>query len=316
MIRVALCGQPHWTRSLIDLLTEYTPDQVTAFHAGPLLSRAARPRGLGGPDVVLRVGFRPGASTARGRGFDALWRAARAANPKAQAVFYWIGGDVSSTLRDAAEGRLTTRPFADARNARHLAGAPWFARELEQIGLTAEPILFPVALPAVREPHALPDGFRVLTYLPAGRTADYGSREIIAAADRLADLRFVVVGGSDLDDHPANVQLLGWLPSMEEQYISTCVVLRLPRHDALGATLREALVHARHVIYTYNLPHVTYVPFGDASALTIALTTMAERHSRGHLGLNIEGRAYALQAFDPRDLTLKLAAALENAADA
>jgi hypothetical protein len=315
MIRVALCGQPHWTRSLIDLLTEYTPDQVAAFHAGPLLSRAARPRGLGGPDVVLRVGFRPGAPTARGRAFDALWRAARAANPKARAVFYWIGTDVSSTLRDARAGQLVPRTFANARSAHHIAGAPWLATELEEVGLMPQPILFPVPLPAVARPEALPSDFRVLTYLPAGRSADYGGHEIIAAARALPDAGFVIVGGRDLIDHPPNLQMPGWVPSMDEQYVASCAVLRLTRHDALGATVREALVHARHVIYTYDLPHVAHVPFGDATALTIALTHMAEQHGRGQLGLNIEGRTHALQAFDPASLTQQLAAALESAAD-
>jgi hypothetical protein len=316
MIRVALCGQPHWTRSLINLLTQYTPDRVAAFSAGPLLSLAARPRRIGGPDVVLRVGFRPGAPTIRGRGFDALWRAARAANPLARAVFYWIGSDVSSTLRDATDGRLEPGPFLDARSAHHIAGAPWLASELEQVGVIARSVLFPAALPAIAGPAPLPENFRVLTYLPAGRAADYGGDEIVAAARSLPNVRFVVVGGHDLAGGAPNLDTLGWIGSMDEQYALSCAVLRLARHDALGATVREALVHARHVIYTYNLPHVTHVPFGDGVALTSALSDLAQRHGRGQLGLNSEGRTYALEAFDPRELSVQLVAALQAAADA
>lgn len=315
MIRVALCGQPYWVRRLLGLLALHASDRVEGMRAGPLLVRIGRPRALGGADAILRVGFRPGAPTLRGRGFDAVWRLVRLANPSAGAAYYWIGTDVQRTLADARAGSLRRHPFERARHDHHLAGAPWLAEELGAVGIQARSVLFPTDLPDIDEPSPLPERFTVMTYLPAGRSAEYGGEQLLAAARRLPEAHFRVVGGHDLRDHPPNVEPLGWVSSMEGLYRESSVVLRLTAHDALGATVREGLVHARHVISTHPLPHVEWVAFGDSDALVERLTVLAARHAAGTLGLNTPGRDYALTAFDPAQLTIQLVDALERAAD-
>lgn len=316
MIRTALCGQPHWVSRLLILLARHAHGRVQAIPAGPLLVRAARPRELGGAHVILRVGFRPGAPTIRGRGFDALWSAIRFANPSAGAAHYWIGTDVQRTLADANAGSLRRRPFDKARRDHHLAGAPWLAEELSRVGVPAQSVLFPADLPDIDEPSPLPERFTVMTYLPVNRFSEYGGEQLLAAARRLPDTHFRVIGGHHLRDHPPNVEALGWVSSMEAVYRESSVVLRLTQHDALGATVREGLVHARHVISTHPLPHVDSVVFGDTDGLVERLTTLAARHSAGTLALNTAGREYAITAFDPGRLTLQLVEALERAARA
>jgi len=69
---------------------------------------------------------------------------------------------------------------------------------------------------------------------------------------------------------------------------------------------------ARHVIYTYRLPYTLYVPFYDGEALIDLLEELYQRHQTGELGLNLEGRAYALEVWNPQKLTEILVQTLLN----
>jgi hypothetical protein len=66
------------------------------------------------------------------------------------------------------------------------------------------------------------------------------------------------------------------------------------------------------VIYTYRLPHTLYVPFHDGEALIDLLEELYQRHQSGELGLNLEGRAYALEVWNPQKLTEILVQTLLN----
>lgn len=315
-MKVALLGQTRWTSLLAELIAKHSPDLIAAAEA--LSTRQALRLLHPGhrADVLLRVGYRPGAPTRRGIAFDLLWSAISRTNPRARHVMYWIGTDLLNTLADARAGRLRG-PFGTAASEMtHLAAAPWFVDDLRRVGIDARFVLFPVDLPALPTPHPLPERFSVMTYIPSGRFAHYGGEMIVNAAKQLPNVGFVVVGndGSDVLGAPENVRFVGWTADLNAAYAASTVVLRLLRHDALGATLREGLVHARHLIYTYPVPFTEQVAFEDTPALVKLLTGFLRAHEMGRLTLNLEGRAYALAEYDPARLARRLSEELRAAA--
>lgn len=301
MIRLCLVGQPVWTEQVVRMVNRYGSGQVQA--AALTLTRPgdlACLHRLLAADVLLRVGYRPGAPTLRGVALDVAWTALRALRPGVRCGYFWIGTDVLNAVRDHRAGR-GVRPFLRrARQDFHLAASAPLAAELAEIGIGAAVTPVPGAMPRLAAPPPLPAQFAALTYIPDGRHAFYGSAAVYAAARALPEVLFHVVHGRGgwVPAALPNLHFHGWQPDMAPFYARSTVVLRLVAHDALGGTVREGLAYGRHVMYTYPLPHTCHVPFGDARALIAAIRRLYDRHRAGRLDLNLAGRAYALAAFD------------------
>ncbi|MEM4217460.1 MAG: hypothetical protein QXZ09_05515 [Candidatus Methanomethylicaceae archaeon] len=301
--RVCFVGQ-QWSCYLSDLVNEYSNGQLHAsflvmdspWKVLKLWSRLSK------SDIWVRVGFRPGSPSAKGLLFDTFWWFLQK-HHQILTVYYWIGTDVLKASEDIKRSRLT--PFFRASlNSVHLAGAPWLAQELRAIGVPALCVLFPGKLPTTSVP-PLPNIFTVGSYIPDSRFEFYGGPSVYEAARRLPFVRFLIWGGlgSWVSRPLPNLRFLGWVTDTAQVYAQASVILRLVKHDALGGSVREGLAMARHVIYTYHVPHTLYVPFHDREALIALLEELYQRHQSRQLGLNLEGRAYALEAWNPRKLT-------------
>lgn len=318
-LSVAFVGQPHWVRTLRDGLSERIPDgRYGAWEiSGPasLFSRAGWRAALRA-NVLVRVGFRPGARTLRGRLFDAVWGVVELLNPEACRVVYWIGSDVLKAVTERA-GHSKTPSWA-MRYA-HLAGAPWLRAELDSIGVRAEHVRFP-ATPFYDSPKvsAFDSQFRVLSYVPDAKPEFYGGEQLLEAARRLPDVPFRIAGtnGAWAKSAPASVEFLGWVSDMNAEYDRATVVVREVEHDSLGGTVVEGLMRARHVVYSYEVPYTVCVPFGDVDGLAETIAELKSRFDRGELGLNLHGREYALEAFDPQKGYAALHTALIGVCDA
>ena len=298
-IRLALMGQPWWSGRLAGMLNQHPELQARALAGRAILS----PRGLAWlarADLLLRVGFRPGAPTRNGRAFDALWAALRFLNPGAPVVYYWLGTDVLNSLEDARAGRLRQGPHRKALRAVHWADAPWLVEELREVGYQASFHPIPVPLAGLEAPESLPGRFSVLTYVPDARADYYGGREILAAARAMPTVPFVVLGGLGAwaEPVPPNLSFVGWQEDVRPFLCACSVLVRLVAHDGLGGTVREALEAGRHVIYSQAMPQVVHVPFGDPQALVRALAGLEQRHRAGDLRPNLEGRRYVQEAYD------------------
>jgi hypothetical protein len=250
--------------------------------------------------VLLRAGYRVGATTPRGRLFDAYWSILRRSLPDAVQCHYWLGSDVMDTLVEARAGTLRSAALAATRDDLHLVDARWLASELEAVDLYAITAHVPRPYHSPEEPPPLPTEFRVLTYLPTRRFEFYGGVAILEVASRLPHVRFDVVAsrGEHAQPAPANVHWHGWVADMTERYARTTVVVRIPRHDGLGATVVEGLLHARHVIYTHDVPFVRTIWPATADALVDALGDLEDAHRAGELAPNLAGRSYAIGEFD------------------
>ena len=258
----------------------------------------------------MRAGYRIGATTPRGRLFDAYWSALRRAVPSAVACHYWLGTDVMDTVAEARAGTLRQAAVSRARDELHLAAGPWLVTELAEVGIRAVELVVPQPYHCPATPPPLPSTFRVLTYLPGDRLEFYGGNVILEAARWLPDVAFDVVGrlGAKEPGPIRNVAWHGWVSDMNSMYARATVVVRIPRHDGLGHTVIEGLMNARHVIYTHDLPHVTRLDPVTVPGLVAELVRLRDSHRRGSLELNLEGRAFARAAYDEAHLAQRLMA--------
>lgn len=299
-VRVCFVGQDNWVKQLVALTTRYAQQLVPSYvglASGPLVKGVSR---FYNADIVVRVGARPGARTARGIAFDLLWTLARLVNRRSLVVCYWIGTDVLRAVEDVPRGRVT--PFwGSSLRWRHIAGAPWLAEELqERVGLPAKTVLFPGPLPQVDPLPPLPADFQVLSYIPDSRWAFYGGDMVYAAAKELPTVVFSVVGGvGSWPKRPLpNLRFHGWCKDMLAMYMSSSVVVRLVQHDAIGGTVREGLALGRHVVYSHKVPHTHHVAYGDTGALIRVLAEYEQLHRRGELGLNKAGAEFAMREWN------------------
>jgi hypothetical protein len=317
MIRVALTGQPFWAGRLTALLNKHGKHRLHAIDASlrpnkwrALVETVAR------ADVMIRVGYRPGARTKRGLAFDAVWSLATLMNSRAALAIYWIGTDVARAVEAHESGRERVRANRLTRRTEHWAGAPWFVEELRAACIAARSVLFPGQMPNVPATVELPDQFTVSSYVPDLRPDFYGSRMLLELANRFPEIRFEIFGGHGPwpEGSRSNIHFLGWQSPIEPVYERSTVVARLVEHDALGGSVREGLALARHVLYTYTVPHVHAVAFGDVDAASCVLHGLLERHRRGELSPNFAGQDYALHSFDEAALTDGLIQNIERVA--
>ena len=318
LTNVSLVGQGFWVKRLERTLHRYVPG---AFHTRVISPRALLSAGgirdIRKSDVVMRVGYRPGAPTLFGRAFDACWSVIRKMAPQAKAVHYWIGTDVQKTIRDHASGRLRCAALRAAEADFHLADASWLAEEMATLGIAAKVLAIPAPNLRAGSPPPLPPVFRVLTYILDYRYRFYGGEAVCKAAQRLPQVQFDVVGGRGrwAPKALANLHFHGWQTDMEPFYRNCCVLLRILEHDSIGVTVKEALGFARHVLYSYPVPHTELVKFNDHEVLIERLAALERMHRKGLLEPNIAGWHYALREFDEGRDARSLASLLRDIAE-
>lgn len=300
-VTVCLIGQPYWAKKLEANLNDFGESRLRAFYfpLKPMRFLQSLRKAITA-DLIVSVGYRPGARTVRGRVFDAFWGTLRLLNRRGAGLFYWIGTDVLNTTEDLRAGELSRGPFERAKRDYHLADAPWLVEELGKMGITALPktlTLPPIAGDSAPE---LPVEFSVLTYIPDFRYRFYGGEAIYEAARRLPDVRFDVVAGLGawIPEPLPNLIFHGWQSDMQRFYRNTSVLVRIVEHDGIGLTAVEALSLGRHVIYSLPLPHTLLAAWGDSETLIDKLSELFRLHQRGSLHVNAAGRAYVEENFD------------------
>jgi len=316
--RVVLAGQGRWARALAEGLARYAglSAEVAAFDRGSDALSLSRWGAVHSADTLLLVGFRPGATTVRGRIFDATLALALAGRDT-RIIHYWIGTDVQRALADTAAGH-GDRLRRAISGREHFAGSEPLARDLGTLGIGARVVPFPwEGVPSPDRLPAMPERFTVLSYVPDARPEFYGGPELVAAARALPDARFVVMGGAGawVEDAPANLEFAGWVADTAGLYADASCVVRLTEYDSIGGTAVEGLAWGRPVIYSHELAHATFVPFRDAPALIGALKALAQRHAAGTFEPDADASAWARREFDPATRFSALAGALADGAE-
>ncbi len=318
--RIVLTGQGHWSRILAKGLARHAglAVQVAALDRPRDVGRLAAWRALLFADVIVRVGFRPGAATWRGQALDAAFAFVDMLGKKHQTIYYWIGSDVQRTVEEIQSGCDTRRFRRMAARGRHMAGSRPLQRDLATIGVDATLVDFawaPVAAPSVLPP--LPEGFTVLTYVPDARSDFYGGVQILRTARTVPGARFVVMGGSGCwaVDIPENVTFTGWVDDPASLYANSSCIVRMVEYDSVGGTAVEGLLFGRPVIYSRPLEHTIHVPFGDVDELIRVVTELVGRHAAGELAPDTDSARWAREQFDPEKRFRRLAEELTRGLD-
>lgn len=256
-------------------------------------------RSMVSSDVMVRVGmpFEFESETTR------VWLSYVRARRGLRAFNYWVGSDVFAFEDRARAGGLSDRDERAIRAMRHLAATENLMTELVGLGVPAEKVVLPSQELAVPDPPPpLPERFRVLSYWSDGRVDFYGGSTVLCAAERLPEIAFDIVGASGPDGtaSPPNVTYHGRVSNMSELYARTTALVRLTLHDAVAAGMvEEALAFGRYVIYSFEWPHVRTVDRLDVEGLVRTLEELRDLHRAGQLPLNIAGRDFILEYWDP-----------------
>ncbi|GAA4018275.1 hypothetical protein GCM10022631_34050 [Deinococcus rubellus] len=266
--KIIFFGQA-WAEKISKSVSPYTDNQIeNCVIIGPIsLLRLIKFAIVG--DILVRVGFRPGSPSFRGRLIDLLTSCIMFTKPRLKLFFYWIGTDVTDAINDAREEKNTIF-FKLLIKHRHISGGTNLTDELKIIGINSTtlpiPLKFPPELSGIERSWG---GKRmtVLTYIPDFRHEFYGGEMIFGAAKALPEIEFIVMGGegSWLKESIENLQFVGWVENPREYYIKSTHVARLVQHDSLGATVLEGLWFGRQVIYTRAVEGVIEVKFGDTN---------------------------------------------------
>jgi hypothetical protein len=308
---VVFIGQSRWSGVLRDQLTASgDAAERVAFHAVPLerpwsVFRPSSIAALISADVLVRVGFRPGATTPFGRLFDAAWRVLLALRPKARPVMYWIGTDVMNTAEALRNPAALARFKSASSGMTHLAASQGLVDELALLGVESRLAWFPaLTLNVPTTPPPYPERFTVLSYVPDARASFYGGPDLVALARALPDVLVRIVGGAGAwveGEVPPNMTFVGWVEDMGPEYELATVVTRLVEHDALGATAIEGVLYGRGVVYTGELQHAQHVPFGDLAALCAVISVYYARWQSGDMAPDLSAAQWARKEFSQQE---------------
>lgn len=265
---VLLVGSPHWCRHLKEVLERH--GGVRCHTSGDALRWLFAPArsiclvGVGAPDTAKRRVYHVAAF---------LLHRLRIVRSR---VLYWIGSDV---IRLRPGDRLVS-------GCRNIAGSEWIAGEVRSKGYACIPRLFPVELRSGSAvPFPVTGRLRVLAYIPDAQHELHGSSELLQLATGFPNVEFSVIGGAGTwcRDRPGNLQFVGWVSDIAVPIRESHVLLRRTQHDSFSAFVREGIAAGRHVLFTYDVPGVTWVRSGDMEALMAAMRALQDRFRRGEL---------------------------------
>jgi len=203
-------------------------------------------------------------------------------------VRYWVGTDVWLALRNPRLRRDAR--LLDKLIDLNVVVAPHLQAELASLGIRSVVLLAPQDNLESAPAHPLPKNFTVLTYTGVGSDNLYRIPDILRLAERNADMRFVIVGGTRRSSPLPNVSFPGTVDDMERVYANASVLLRLVQHDGLPRMVLEALARERPVIYSQGFPHC--IRARDVREVEASL-----RRLRGGTRLHQAGREFVRQSF-------------------
>jgi hypothetical protein len=242
-------------------------------------------------NIMSKAGLKADTLTLKRRGQSALWLFSSKSRPyriiyhlaACSAIFcvlarlrgkrmvsHWIGSDAMRY-----KGKLNLRRRLAIWVHQHfvdleLADSEIIQEELRAVGLETKLLrLLPQTI--VGKVTALPEESRVLSYWFDDRFDFYGGPIVFALARAFPRVKFLIAqaSGKGLTDIPANVQFLGYVDNIQEIYRKCTCLIRMPRHDGLGAMVLEAMAHGRYVIYNHKCPFTSFAEDFDSAKKTL-----------------------------------------------
>jgi hypothetical protein len=214
-------------------------------------------------------------------------------------IMHWVGTDVLEATNDYKKG-IFKKPYF--KNIRHLCEVSWIQDELKLIGINADAAQFITFDDAYAVFGGFPEQFSILSYVGKGREKFYGIDMLIKLALDFPAVEIKVTGISNYMEQmlPTNLKLLGWVDSMNEQYLNCVLYLRLPQHDGLAFSVLEALRNGRYVGYSQKLEHTYHI---DNYASLHKLTSgLIKKWLAKDLSENVDGMNYVAKVYSESDV--------------
>ncbi|MBT4775634.1 MAG: glycosyltransferase [Crocinitomicaceae bacterium] len=164
-------------------------------------------------------------------------------------VMQWHGTDVSLAVGREKSNQLNRKYI---NHAKHLASAPWFAKELENVvsHVLYAPFGYIEQVGNTEDYHQI----EVLTYLGEGNERFYGWEELRHVAKEIPALKITVIGsrGDGLEQF-SNVSFLGWIAEEEviDRMKKAAIFVRMTEHDGKAISVSQALSVGSEVIWSY-----------------------------------------------------------------
>jgi len=301
--RLLILGIPHFGNLLAELLSGHDWEIRYEPHPGrnpgswaKLMPKIAR------ADLLYLISAR----IDRRSPLDRLLRARRK-----PVVIHWVGTDAMRAVEAHRARNLSVRAV---EMPTHWADASWVRDELKELGMKVEHLPLPVPA-AAASASPLPEGFRVLMYLPEDERdrAVFDVETMLELPGAFPDVEFTVFPAPAHTlptPMPPNLRAQAWTDDVDVLYQEATVYARLTTHDGMPLTVIEALSRGRHVVYPHRFPGVTQAAGLDE--VSTVLRDLKTRHEEGTLGLNQEGIAYVRDQYDAETLTNRLAGRLRS----
>ncbi len=215
-------------------------------------------------------------------------------------IVSWIGFDIRR-VKDNLFWRLTSKfllKFIDA----NITDDEFVSQELNELGISVRKQPLPVY--SLFPFQKLEDWNHVLIYLPDFQLKDfkfYQGNLIKKLVRDFPNVKFLITRNSGKyfqDDK--NVECISWIENMHEVYEKSLAVIRLPMHDATGATIIETLSIGRTMIASN-----TNFPFCEKITNYDELQTCL-KHIIENPKSNFDGSEYVHNNYNNSNLAEKL----------
>jgi hypothetical protein len=206
---------------------------------------------------------------------------------------HWVGTDILNAHKIHKAGQIDNNLI---KKTKHLTETEWLQTELHEIGIKAKIVALGGYSECMSPLPVLPKTFSIFSYIGKGREKFYGIDKIISLANTFPHIPIRIAGISEYHESlPANIKLLGWIKDMNKEYIDCVVFLRLPEHDGLAHSVREALIIGRYVGYTYAFNHTSKIT--DMNDLVNFIENLQEHYNKGLLDINLAGSNFIHREF-------------------
>lgn len=207
---------------------------------------------------------------------------------KKRIVMHWVGSDVIRAAKDINEHKENVAYF---KKIDHYCEVSWIKNELYQIGIDAQTLQIASFDVKDTETPELPPEFSILSYVRKNLEEFYGFDKIIQLAADFPDIKIKIAGlDSYKEPIPKNIELLGWIKNMDEQYQNCVLFLRLPKHDGLAFSVLEALACGRYVGYSCQFDNTVYIDTYET--LKKVVENLHSEFKKGSLTPNLKGVKY------------------------
>jgi len=177
-------------------------------------------------------------------------------NWKKKIVVSWIGFDIRK-VKNNWFWRLTSKILIKKIDV-HITDDEFVAKELNELGIPAKSQPLPVY--KIYSITSLSPLKQILVYLPDETINDfelYQGEMIKKLVKEFTNVNFLITRNSGkFFKNEKNAKCILWVDDMKKIYESSLAVIRLPKHDATGATIIETLSMGRVMIASEtNFPY-------------------------------------------------------------